>query len=377
LQYGVWIVALVAFVILVIAFSLFFSGSTITVIPKQADIAVSGTFTASKEPSGNALGFEVMELEEEAVRTVTGEGTEFVEERASGRIRVFNNFSEESQRLITNTRFETPDGLIYRIEGPIVVPGQVRNAEGELVPGSIEVEVYADSPGEEYNIGLVDFTIPGFEGTPQYDHFYARSISPMAGGFAGDRIAVSDEDLNVAEQELRAELEEQLKMRAQAEVPEGFYLFEDAMFYEFGTPEIAETAPGEASVTLSGRLYGILFRESDFASALARDVAGYEGEPVRLFTVDNLTFTPSSTSGAPWSEESVTFDLNGNATVIWTFDAEALKRDLSGRDREAYDPIIDAGYPGIDRARISLQPFWKQTFPDNPEDIEIRIELEE
>jgi hypothetical protein len=69
--------------------------------------------------------------------------------------------------------------------------------------------------------------------------------------------------------------------------------------------------------------------------------------------------------------------LNGNATVIWTFDAEALKRDLSGRDREAYDPIIDAGYPGIDRARISLQPFWKQTFPDNPEDIEIRIELEE
>jgi len=56
---------------------------------------------------------------------------------------------------------------------------------GKTVPGSIEVTVYADEPLSKYNIGLTDFTVPGFKGAPQFETFYARSKTPMTGGFTG------------------------------------------------------------------------------------------------------------------------------------------------------------------------------------------------
>ena len=32
--------------------------------------------------------------------------------------------------------------------------------DGKNIPGSVDVKVYANEPGEKYNIGLSDFTIP-------------------------------------------------------------------------------------------------------------------------------------------------------------------------------------------------------------------------
>ena len=80
-----------------------------------------------------------------------------IERRASGKIIVFNNYSTNSQRLIARTRFETLEGKIYRIRDAVVVPG-ISDKDGRKTPGSIEVTVFADEPGEEYNIGYTDFT---------------------------------------------------------------------------------------------------------------------------------------------------------------------------------------------------------------------------
>jgi hypothetical protein len=39
-----------------------------------------------------------------------------VENTASGKIKISNLYSKETQDLIKNTRFETPQGLVYRIK---------------------------------------------------------------------------------------------------------------------------------------------------------------------------------------------------------------------------------------------------------------------
>ena len=77
---------------------------------------------------------------QKTLRTATGK--EEVSLKASGRIVIYNNYNTAKQRLVRNTRFETPPGFIYRINKSIDVPGQTTEA-GRTIPGSIEVTIHA------------------------------------------------------------------------------------------------------------------------------------------------------------------------------------------------------------------------------------------
>ncbi len=377
-RYGIWIVAVVVFVIFVVAFSLVFAGSKVVITPKQKDITVSGQFSAFLEPETGQLPYEIMKLKESATKAVKASGKRRVEERASGKIMIFNDFSAKTQRLVTNTRFETPEGLVYRIHDPIEVPGQRKSSNGELLPGSIEVVVFADEPGEKYNIDLTDFTIPGFKGSPQYKKFFARSKTAMSGGFVGNRPIVSDTTLADTASELRSNIEEKLKTQANADKPDTFYLFDGAIFFEWGKPEIVESEGSQALVKQSGILYGVLFPKQDFSQLIAKaTIAGYDGESVRLDSIKGISLSVSpDPESLPWQENLFTFNLEGSARIIWVFDEEQLKDDLAGRPRAALPTILE-GYPGVDKAKAVLRPLWKQTFPVNPEKISVEIRLTE
>src|SRR3989344_6529655 len=174
----------VAVAVLGIGLSVFFSGATVFATPRQEAVTVNGTFTAVKESKPGELQYETMTLSKETSLSVSATGEKHVERKASGNIVIYNNYNSESQRLIKNTRFETPEGLIYRVDKSVTVPGR-KSEGGVAAPGSMEITVYADQPGSSYNIGLTDFTIPGLKGDPRYEKFYARSKTPMTGGVSG------------------------------------------------------------------------------------------------------------------------------------------------------------------------------------------------
>ena len=179
--YGLML-ASVFIIILFLLSSFLFTGAQIVVFPKHEKVVVNGDFIASTDKALSSLSYEIMTLELSQSRTVAATGREEVSLKASGKIVIYNDYNTAKQRLIRNTRFETPLGLIYRINESIVVPGQTVEG-GKTIPGSIEVTIYADEPGENYNIGLTDLTIPGFKGAPQFEHFYARSKSSLTGCF--------------------------------------------------------------------------------------------------------------------------------------------------------------------------------------------------
>jgi hypothetical protein len=118
---------------------------------------VSGTLLASSVGEENAIPFEIVRITRDDGRVVAASEETDVQKKASGRIVIYNNHNSSPQRLVKNTRFETPEGLIYRINESVTVPG-AKIEGGEKVPGSVEAEVMADIPGQKYNIGLTDFT---------------------------------------------------------------------------------------------------------------------------------------------------------------------------------------------------------------------------
>lgn len=367
-----WSIVTSVFAIFVYLIYMFLNvGAVITITPKERLAILSNEFSAKKNPQPNELSFEVIELEEQLSKTVPTTGEKNVEKKATGRVILYNDFSRASQRIIKNTRLETADGKIYRIDGSIVIPGQTTSG-GKVVPGSVEVIVTADSAGEEYNIGLVDFTIPGFKDEPaKYAKFYARSKTTMTGGFKGVIKTASQADREVATKEVTATLKEKLIQKAKEQVPQDFVLFDKSSYFT-----IESLSPPESNeVKIKATIHGIIFNRSKLSSSIAKAVLPqYEpNEEVNISNFDDLEFRPDSLEVAPWQTGNLPFTLVGTTSIRWIIDENKLKQELVGLPKSSAENVF-ASFKGIDVAKVTITPAWKSTFPETTDKIKTIIE---
>ncbi|MEX0931338.1 MAG: hypothetical protein WDZ88_01165 [Candidatus Paceibacterota bacterium] len=370
-----WVIIILGIVGLLFLVSMLFSGARVDVSINSAEVRIDDTSTAYSNPeSPNLLAYQTVSVNKELSRTVPANGRELVQKRASGKITIYNNFSTQSQRLITNTRFETPEGLIYRIDRPVVVPGLSRDGE-TTTPGSIEVTVYADSPGEQYNISESDFTIPGFRGDPRYSAFYARTATPLSGGFSGEVNVASPEDTEAAREQLRTELLTLVEREIQTQYPDDFILYTDAIFTTFESLPDKDSSDGASlSVTEKATAHAFIFKKDDFSSYVARQTIGsYENEPIMLMNPQDLSFSiVDKDSVSPNTDTEFTFSLSGPARLVWEFDPEALKLNLVGKPKTEGEAIL-RNHKEIKTAQIVVRPFWKDVLPDREARIRIKV----
>ncbi len=375
------IAVVLSVLVLVAAFTinLLMSGAEITVYPKFKDVSVQATFTGVKTPGAGELGFELLTLEETGERQVKASGSEKVTERAIGSLFIYNTDTKAMQRLIKNTRFENPDGLIFRIKESVEVPSATKDAKGALVPGVVTAEVFADGTGDQYNVPPSRFTVPGLKDSPQFATVYGESNVAMTGGFDGERYLLDENELETKKQELHLELRNILLERLNSERPSGFILYPQAVTFSFEA--LPSTSYGDSLATIKEKasLHVPLFKEADFAVYLAEStVAGYEDEPVHLTDASALMFeyTISTTTVSDISDyTSLEFMLKGSTRIVWDFDAEKLRTDLKGLSKTAL-PTVLSGYPSIDRAEGVVRPFWAQKFPENKDEITVTTILD-
>ena len=361
----------VGILFLLFGISMLFSGARVSIVVKEAAVTIDGTFITEKNPESGALGYQVVTLSEDGKKVIPATGREVVQTRASGRIMIYNEYSSSGQRLITNTRFETQTGLIFRIARSVVVPGQTV-VNGKTVPGSIEVEVFADAPGEKFNIDKTDFVIPGFRGDPRYSKFYARSVTPMTGGFSGEVAVAKESDVTAARNEIRNSIRSSLIADMRAQAPDGFILFDDGVFIEYTA--LPNRDGKDATVEINERVtvHGMLLDRAALASFIAKEtIAKYDGTSVVVKDYGALTFSIPEKAGVRLAEdEQVTFSLAGNPMLVWTYDKEKLAQELAGAPKSEGQAILSK-YSGIDRAEIVVRPFWKKYFPDRASRIKI------
>lgn len=354
--------------------------ATIKITPVQGRLLLNHTFDAFKEPPEGELGFSLVSgLSDVEKKVVPASGSERVSRKAAGTIIIYNNYDEKPQKLVANTRFETADGKIYRISSPVTVPGMTTK-NGQNTPGSVEVTVTADQPGAEYNIGLSDFTIPGFQGDPRFDKFYARSKTPITGGFVGEVRKVSDNDRAKAIAELESILRERLVKEAEVQIPKGLILFDDAYFLTFEEVPVDSAtsstalATNQAEITLKGTFHGILFDRRDLSYKVAKDqIPDFDGRELEIKNLADLKFKllnrEDITSEAV---EKISFTLEGNAHLVWIFNQAELLTKLQAAPKNDYQSVF-AQFPTIKEAEIIFFPPWIQSLPENKDKIKIEI----
>lgn len=224
--------SLAAFVIVgALLLSVAFSETTLTIKPEFRDPNVNAEFEAYPQRREDTLTYEVLTLESTKTKQVNATGEKKVEEQARGTIEIYKT-TPGAERLIKNTRFQSPTGLIFRIEESVVVPGAVEK-DGKMVPGSIQAKVFADAIGEEYNLAAnTRFSVPGFKESKLDDLYaavYATNPEAFAGGFNGPQFIIDETELSTARQELQIQLRNELLERIKNERPAGFVAFEGRM----------------------------------------------------------------------------------------------------------------------------------------------------
>lgn len=241
---------------------------------------------------------------------------------------------------------------------------------GEKVPGQLKVKVYADQPGEKYNTGLTDFTIPGFEGLPQFDNFFARSSTKMSGGFVGTVKTVDSEDLEMTRVKLQSELNSLLAQKMSGETPEGFFLLDESLSIDFEN-SIDEKSEQLVSITEIGTAYAIILDKEKLEAVLSENSLR-ETAPIKIANLETLNFNIIGDSFDVKNSTSFELNIEGNPQFVWVVSEEDIKRDLAGEPRRNLQALLSK-YSSIDEAEAATKPFWKRSFPKDEEKIYIEI----
>jgi hypothetical protein len=366
--YGTALIVLV--IIAVCAGALYaFAGAEVKITPTSQTGTVSGNYTAALNGAGD-LPYTTLTFTETASTVVPSESTETVSDPAQGTI-IISNAQPKAQALITNTRFETPDGLIFRIHSAVTIP-----AETSTGPGTVSATVFADQPGVAYNVGPTTFTVPGLKNDKAFTLVTAKSTTSMMGGFSGTRAAVSPTTDAMHQASLQTQLAQQLQADLTAKIPAGDVVVPGATMTTYQSLPDTATTTSTVAISEQGTMTAVAFPLSNLAQAIAYKIIGtYSGQPVTLASVNTLSLTPAATSTSfsnALSGGPFLFSLSGTATVIWQVDASKIASAVAGKTRDSAQNILSS-FPEIANATLILRPFWDSTFPQDPSKIHIVV----
>lgn len=351
--------------------------AVIKITPNSKIVSINSFLKAAETEGDIPLSF--IKLRQEKEEKIPILGLEKVSKKASGKIVIYNSFSASSQTLIKSTRFESSNGKIFRIEKPVIVPG-MKTINGKKVPGSIEAMVYAEISGDEYNIALSDFTIPGFKGTAKFNKFYARSKTQITGGYSGVAPKIKEEDVIKIKKKLKEELEQEAFSKILNESDNNAVLLKDGLLTNFSS-EISLPKNNVESALIRGvaeisvpvlkkdKIFDYLVKKylnSDESSSYDYYIKNFNSLSLKIVKNESAKFNSDNAE-----VKEITIKIEGNAIFLSKINEVKLKSELiSERDITK----VFKSHSEIENAKVLLSPFLKRKMPQTPDKIKIQIE---
>jgi hypothetical protein len=369
-----YIFGVIAVLVAAFAVSTFFKSATVTITPIQQDKTINETFSAKKDVTSNGLSYQVVTVTKDIETSVDPKditSEQKVERKAKGTIVIYNNFGPAEQKLVATTRFQTPEGLIYRLVNAVTVPGKTTK-DGKSIPGSVEAEVVADAAGPNYNVGLKDFTIPGLKSDQaKYKEMYARSKTEMTGGFSGMEKVVTKDVLQKAESEMENSLKTVLSKDITSQIPADYILFKESLSYKFEPSSTSNGSNGLPAIKKKGVASAIIFDRKQLTKAvLTKVLPDANSDLIKITNLDDLVFAFQADATNTATVTSINFSLTGDADFVWVVDELKLKNDLLGLSKTNANSVMSA-YPSIKEAWVMTKPFWNNRIPTDPKQVTI------
>ena len=170
------------------------------------------------------------------------------------------------------------------------------------------------------------------------------------------------------------ELTEQLKtqLRAEIKIGEDQLLIDEAELITI-EPSDQSAVENEIGKEFTVRLDGKLTVPVVNAQLLRRTIEDHirQNRPEGMLLADGLEFRFEKIAWTP-DRESVSLIIQSNAQVAATVDVERIRTEIIGFDTEKIRQYFQ-GHPDIEKADVSIRPFWKQSLPRKTSKIEITV----
>jgi hypothetical protein len=190
----------------------------IILIPNQERISNNLIFDIYDKDIGQsenstAIAGVVKEITIDLSENYPTTGSEVIGEETVGIVTITNNYIK-NQPLVATTRLLSPDDKLFRIKNTINVPAG----------GSVQVEVYADEPGEDMAIQPTTFTIPGLWAGLQ-DKIYGQSHEAF-NYQQKKKMSVVQEDIDAGLRDIK----QKLLTKAKTEINKSYSEYEQIIY---------------------------------------------------------------------------------------------------------------------------------------------------
>jgi hypothetical protein len=319
---------------------------------------------------------------------------------AKGKIKIINT-SEDEWPLKGETRFQTEDGVIFRIKESVMVPSATTDESGNTTPGefiaNVEADpfdIYDEPIGERGNIAPSTFFIPALSKFNQ-KLIWGESAESMIGGVTSFQKVVMEEDIEAA----KKQIEDNLILMAKEDLKNyldemnnlnhtNLVLLDDSRYLktELQDLKISEDLEGSTKdkfeVFAKIKAQGVAYDFDQLFALLKKELKTRTHPDMRI---REESINPDTISYEVIDEDTALGQIKITATIqgIEEFVVEPsyeaglrfsdkLKEKIVGMNLKDAENYIN-NLPEVDAARIKTWPFWISSIPRIPENIDVEL----
>lgn len=326
-------------------------------------------------------------------------GKNFQGENARGTITI-TNLSNAPWELSAQTRFQTENGIVFRIPNAIRVP-----AARESIPGMMEAAVIADPfdansqvVGERGNIQPSKLFLPGLKTAESRKKLFAENRSAITGGTTKTVKMIRKEDIDAATQEIKKQIavsapEELKKYLEQQNLANktNFSLLTDRRILKTGEPEISMPpgivgqAADQFEATAAYYASSIAFDRQELLNVLKERMAARADPDKKISRVSEDDISYKFLDEDP-AAGKVRLTVTLRAIQVFELDPDKengrrfikkLTDHIAGMRIKEAEEYLQQQTDEIAKAEIKLWPIWAPTIPNIADNIEFAVREEE
>lgn len=314
---------------------------------------------------------------------------------SSGLLTVYNTTNNEWP-LIPETRFQTDEGLVFRIKDNATVPAATSKGPGQLEVFVIadQVDAFGAITGARGNIEASRFFLPGLKEDSR-GKLYGESKAKMTGGVTDYITYITAEDIEAAKLRLQQEIVKSAVKDLELAVQEKSALLEKSGVFVLLQGENAVRL-GDVQISVDESLIDKQLESFEVSGQVNVTGVYYLRDEMMEILVDELTMKKSpqkelvrvseeSTTYRifEWDEQRGKIKLTANIKGIEQYEIdpkkenganllEKIKSHIVGENIENAKVYIQ-NLPEINKVEIDSWPAWSPTIPSIPDNIEFEI----
>lgn len=363
---------------LLLGLNYYLTSAKLTIFAKA--IRIDASFDFSADPGGatgpTTIPATLLTIPKSLAANVQASGKKDVGTPAKGTMNLSNCYDNQPHTLVAGTRFQSPDGKVFRSSEDATVPGGTGSFFGCTVPGKVSVSVTADANGDSYNLASgTKYAIPALP--PGQQAGITASGGQMSGGISKTVPVILQADVDKARQvaldAAKADIQKDFTAKAGKDQLAIVASLRQTVASATSNPDVGAEAP-QASMAIQVTFTELAVDRGKLKELTKAQEQKQVGAQNQIYDdgSGSLVIKSANDESPPTGAQS--FHAVTTAYSGAKIDKEALANSLKGKKYgEAAD--MAAHLPGVERADLSISPAWATSMPGITSHIHIIIKV--